>query len=568
LRRFVRPLAALLLAAIAAFAVSACGSSSKSSTSSGGSGGTSSTTSASASGASGGTINMVEGVYPQSLDPGDDYTTQGAEVNWVVYTGLTTYHHSSGVEGGELIPGLATALPKITDGGKTYTIYLRKGLKYSNGAAVKASDFTFAFERAVKIPWGGSGEFMTPVVKGATAYAAGKAKTISGIVTNDTSGKIVIHLTAPYGAFDNVLAEPALGLIPTGSAPFKNDPLHPPPGDGPYMVKNIVEDASYSVVKNPYWKPLPGIPAAHVNINVKVSSNVTSNAEAVLNNTADVFDWADTIPGSLLPQISAKASSRFKLVNLGGSTYYFFLNSKEKPFSSQLAREAVVTGLNEEAYSREGSGTLAPACFFLPPAVAGHPTTSCPYGTPGTGNLAKAKALVKQSGMAGQPVTVWSETRSPRQQWATTFTQYLNSIGFKAKIKVIADTTYFATVGELKLHPQAGFADWNQDFPNPVDFYGVLLDGKAILPTNNENFGEVNDPYINKEVTALGKIPTTQLQKNASAWQKVDEYTAKKAYTAVFGYQKFPFFVSDRMNYAALKMNPIYGWDFLSFELK
>jgi peptide/nickel transport system substrate-binding protein len=568
LRRFVRPLAALLLAAIAAFAVSACGSSSKSSTSSGGSGGTSSTTSASASGASGGTINMVEGVYPQSLDPGDDYTTQGAEVNWVVYTGLTTYHHSSGVEGGELIPGLATALPKITDGGKTYTIYLRKGLKYSNGAAVKASDFTFAFERAVKIPWGGSGEFMTPVVKGATAYAAGKAKTISGIVTNDTSGKIVIHLTAPYGAFDNVLAEPALGLIPTGSAPFKNDPLHPPPGDGPYMVKNIVEDASYSVVKNPYWKPLPGIPAAHVNINVKVSSNVTSNAEAVLNNTADVFDWADTIPGSLLPQISAKASSRFKLVNLGGSTYYFFLNSKEKPFSSQLAREAVVTGLNEEAYSREGSGTLAPACFFLPPAVAGHPTTSCPYGTPGTGNLAKAKALVKQSGMAGQPVTVWSETRSPRQQWATTFTQYLNSIGFKAKIKVIADTTYFATVGELKLHPQAGFADWNQDFPNPVDFYGVLLDGHAILPTNNENFGEVNDPYINKEVTALGKIPTTQLQKNASAWQKVDEYTAKKAYTAVFGYQKFPFFVSDRMNYAALKMNPIYGWDFLSFELK
>jgi peptide/nickel transport system substrate-binding protein len=566
LRRFVRPLAALLLAAIAAFAVSACGSSSKSTTSAAASG--TATSSSTSTGASGGTINMVEGVYPQSLDPGDDYTTQGAEVNWVVYTGLTTYHHASGVEGGELIPGLATALPKITDGGLTYTVYLRKGQVFSNGAPVVASDFTFAFDRAVKIPWGGSGEFMTPVVKGAAAYAAGKAKTISGIVADNKTGKIVIHLTAPYGAFDNVLAEPALGLIPTGSAPFKNDPLHPPPGDGPYMVKNIVEDQSYSVVKNPDYKPIPGIPSAHVNINVKVSANVTSNAEAVLNNTADVFDWGDTIPGSLLPQINAKASDRFKLVNLGGSTYYFFLNSKEKPFNNVLAREAVVTGLNEEAYSREGSGTLAPACFFLPPAVAGHPTTSCPYGTPGTGNLAKAKALVKQSGMAGQPVTVWSETRSPRQQWATTFTQYLNSIGFKAKIKVIADTTYFATVGELKLHPQAGFADWNQDFPNPIDFYGVLLDGHAILPTNNENFGEVNDPYINKQVTSLGKIPTVDLQKNGTAWQKVDEYTAKKAYAAVFGYQKFPFFVSDRMDYGALQMNPIYGWDFTSFELK
>jgi peptide/nickel transport system substrate-binding protein len=561
-KRYVRSVAALVLMAVAAFAISACGSSSSNA------GGSGTSTSASSGGASGGTINMVEGVPPQSLDPGDDYTTQGAEVNWEVYTGLTTYKHQSGVAGGELIPGLATTLPKITNGGKTYTVTLRKGLTFSNGAPVKASDFTFAFERAVKIPWGGSGEFMTPVVVGATAYSTGKAKTITGIQANDTTGKIVIHLTAPYGAFDNVLAEPSLGLIPTGSAPFKNDPLHPPPGDGPYMVKNIVVNQSFDVVKNPKWKPLPGIPAAHVNVDVKVSANVTSNAEAVLNNTADVFDWADTIPGSLLPQIKAKASDRFKLVNLGGSTYYFFLNSREKPFNSQLAREAVVTGLNEEAYSREGSGTLAAACFFLPPAVAGHPTTSCPYGTPGTGNLAKAKALVKQSGMAGQHVTVWSETRAPRQQWAATFTQYLNQIGFKATQKIIADATYFATVGELRLHPQAGFADWNQDFPNPIDFYGVLLDGHSILKTNNENFGEVNDPHIDAEVSALGKIPTSQLQQNATAWQNVDEYVAKKAYVAVFGYQKFPFFVSDRIDYSALKMNPIYGWDFTSFQLK
>ena len=38
-----------------------------------------------------GTINMVQGTAPQSLDPGLDYTTQGSEVNWLVYTGLTTY---------------------------------------------------------------------------------------------------------------------------------------------------------------------------------------------------------------------------------------------------------------------------------------------------------------------------------------------------------------------------------------------------------------------------------------------------------------------------------------------
>jgi len=516
------------------------------------------------------TVQMLMGTAPQSLDPGLDYTTQGAEFNWLVYTGLTSYAHASGTAGAQLIPGLATALPVISNGGKTYTVTLRKGLVFSNGKPVVASDFLYTVERAIKIPWGGSGEFITPVIVGATAYSTGKAKTISGISTNNATGKIVIHLTAPYGPFDNVLAFPSLGLIPSGF-PMKVEPTSPPPGVGPYEVTHIVANASYDVVKNPHWAAMkiPGIPSGYDNIDVKVSSNITANALAVLNNSEDIFDWADTIPGSLLPQIESQAKGRYNLVNLGGSTYYIFMNVTEKPFSSQLAREAVVTGLNQDAMSRLGAGTLEPACFFLPPDVPGHPTAPCPYGTPGLGNLAKAKALVKQSGMAGQAVTVWSEARDPRQEWMTYYTSFLNSIGFKATQKVIADTTYFTTIGESKtLHPQTGFADWNQDFPNPVDFYGVLLDGNAILPTDNENFGQTNDPYVNAQVTKLGATPTTQLSSVAKQWQALDEYVAKKAYVAVFGYQKFPFFASDRINYSKLVIQPIYGWDLSSFQLK
>ncbi len=566
MRTHFRPAATVLLAVIAAVAIGACGSSTSSS---GAKSSSKSSSSAAASGAGGSAVNMVEGTFPQSLDPGMDYTTQGAEINWITYTGLTTYAHVDGLAGTKLIPGLATALPVISDGGKTYTVTLRKGLMFSNGKPVHASDFTYSVERAIKIPWGGSGQFITPVIKGGTAFSTGKAKTISGITTDNATGKIVIHLTAPYGAFVNVLAEPAMAIIPAGT-PFQNQPNSPPPGVGPYKTTNIVPNVSFSSVRNPYWAKMniPGIPAGHVDVNVKTSANVSANALSVLNNTADIFDWADTVPGSLLPQINSQAASRFKLVNLGGSTYYLFLNSQEKPFNNQLAREAVATGLNQDAMNRLGAGTLVPACFFLPPAVAGHPTGSCPYGTPGTGDLAKAKALVKQSGMAGQPVTVWGQTRSPRQEWMTYYTQFLNSIGFKATQKVLADATYFTTIGELKLHPQTGFADWNQDFPNPVDFYGVLLDGHAILPTNNQNFGEVNDPHVNSEITRLGAIPTTQLLKNSSSWQALDEYVAKKAYAGVFGYEKFPEFASTRMNYGAIVFHSVYGWDLTSFQLK
>jgi peptide/nickel transport system substrate-binding protein len=567
-RRFVL---AILLAGVSVVVLSACGSSSSSSsTASTPAGSTStpaSTSTATTTGKSGGTITLVEGTAPDSLDPGMGYTTQAAEADWIAYTGLTTYAHTNGPAGGQVIPGLATTLPTVSSDGKTYTATLRKGLVFSNGQPVKASDFTYTVERAIKIPWGGSGQFIAANIVGGDAYEKGKAKTITGITTDDATGKITIKLNAPYGAFDNVLAFPSLGIIPTGT-PFKNEPNNPPPGVGPYEITNIVPNASFSEVQNPHWASMniPGIPAGHVNVNVKINSNVDANALSVLNNSADVFDWADTIPGSVLPQISSQASDRFskKVMN---STYYIFLNQKTKPFSSQLAREAVVTGLNENAMNRLSAGTLLPACFFLPPGMVGHPSSSCPYGTPGNGDIAKAKQLVQQSGMAGTPVTVWSETRTPRQQWMTYYTQFLNQIGFKATQKVIADATYFTTIGNLKLNPQTGFADWNQDFPNPIDFY-LLLQGTAIQATNNENFGQVNDPHINSVSTQLGATPTSQLSSIASKWQALDEYVAKKADLGVFGYQTFPAFVSDRIDLSSAIFHPLYGWDWSSFQLK
>src|SRR5665213_4636759 len=141
------------------------------------------------------TVTILYGTAPDFLDPQIAYTTQGAEADWVSYTGLYAYAHKNGAAGGVVIPGLATGAPKITNGGKTYTMTLRKGLKYSNGAAVKASDFTYSIERALKLNWGGD-SFYTGNIVGAAAYMSGKAKTISGIATNDATGTVTIHLLA------------------------------------------------------------------------------------------------------------------------------------------------------------------------------------------------------------------------------------------------------------------------------------------------------------------------------------------------------------------------------------
>jgi peptide/nickel transport system substrate-binding protein len=551
-----RILYAVPLAVVAAVALSACGSNSSSSTSSSSGGGTSTKK-----------VTIVFGTPPDSLDPQFSYVSQSAEPDWLVYTGLTTYAHENGQAGGNLIPGLATALPTVSADGKTYTATLRKGLVFSDGTPVKASDFTHTVERAIKLQWGGEGQFLEGNIVGAKQFAGGKAPAISGITADDATGKITIKLLAAYGAFDNVLAFPALGITPS-TAPMKNSPNNPPPGVGPYVIKNIVPNQSYDVVRNPKWAAMsiPGIPAGTVDISAKLSPNVQSNALSVLNNSADAFDVFDAIPGAILQQVQSQAANRYSKVVMN-STYYYFMNTQTKPFSSQLAREAVIVGMDRGAIARLGSGILAPGCFFLPPGMIGHPTQPCPYGDPATPNLAKAQQLVKQSGMAGTPVTVWGEMRHPRREWIDYYTDFLNKIGFKATEKIIADATYFTTIGNLKLNPQTGFADWNQDFPNPIDFY-LLVQSAAIQPTNNQNFGLVKDPKIDTESTQLGATPTSQLSSIASKWQALDLYTAQKAYLGVFGYLTVPVFTSTRIDRTALKISPVYGMDWTSFQVK
>ena len=72
---------------------------------------------------------------------------------------------------------------------------LRSGLTYSDGTPVKASDFTHAIERSIKISWGGS-SFFTGYIAGAGDYGSGKATDISGIVTDDTHRQDHDHAVA------------------------------------------------------------------------------------------------------------------------------------------------------------------------------------------------------------------------------------------------------------------------------------------------------------------------------------------------------------------------------------
>ena len=105
----------------------------------------------SSGGREGGTLKATFSAFPDYMDPALSHTGEGWTATWNTYIPLLTYAHASGKAGSKVIPGLAKAMPEISNGGKTYTLTLRKGLRYSDGTPVKASDFPYTVERVFKL---------------------------------------------------------------------------------------------------------------------------------------------------------------------------------------------------------------------------------------------------------------------------------------------------------------------------------------------------------------------------------------------------------------------------------
>ena len=414
---------------------------------------------------------------------------------------------------------------------------------------MKASDFPYTIERALKLNWGGK-SFFTGYIKGASAYDAGKAKTISGIKADDATGKITITLTKPYGAFLNVLAFPSAG--PRAERDEDVQPLQ-----RPAARRRALRDQGRRPEPLLRRRPQPGLDRQHRPGRARRPRRHQrqDRVQHADRGRAGAQQLGRRLRlGRPDPAVAGRRRSRRRPTTATAqqntiSTFYFFLNTQAKPFNNQLAREAVNYALDRRALNRLNGGNFTPTCWFLPEGLVGHPTAPCPYGDPnGAPDMAKAKQLVQQSGMAGQPVTVWSETRSPRKEFVAYYTDVLNQLGFKAKSKIIADAQYFATIGNRKSEPQTGFADWNQDFPNPSDFY-LLLDANTIQATNNQNFSQVNDPHIQSELKSLNAVPADKLGHGRRALAEARRVRRPEGLHRRLRPAEAPMFFSNRINF-------------------
>lgn len=502
----------------------------------------------------GGTLRLVASGLGSSIDPQNDY-----DQNWdllrMTNDGLLGYRQVGGKAGTELVPDLATEIPKPTDGGKTYAFTVRKGVRFSTGRAVKPSDFTATFEREFKLPGPGT-NFYSGIVGGKACLKTPKTCDLSkGVVADDAAGTVTFHLTAVDPDFLQKLAIPFGYVVPKGTT-AEDIGTEPVPATGPYAIDSYKPDRELTFKRNPEFKQwsAEAQPDGYADrIEFKLGLTLEDQTTQVANGQAD---WMfDQPPADRLNEVATEHPERIH-INPTPQVYYMALNTKVAPFDDLKVRQALNLATDRKALiGIFGGPRLAqPTCQTLPPEFPGY-EPYCPYTKDPAANkwsapdLAKAKQLVDESGTKGTKVAVITTPDSQTKDSSLYFVSLLKDLGYRASLKTLASSVEYSYVQDSGNKPQISLSYWVPDFNAASSFLTVSVgcDGYRPNSTANPNLSMFCDPAIQKQVEqAQAKQPTDPDAANA-IWADVDRATVDQA-------PEVPLYVASKLDFVSERL--------------
>ncbi|HTQ88275.1 MAG TPA: BTAD domain-containing putative transcriptional regulator [Streptosporangiaceae bacterium] len=512
----------------------------------------------------GGTLTVADTFLPDpSEDPPDPAVAYPADGTLTAaYDGLTAFRRSGGVAGLTLVPDLATTLPRPTAGGTTYTFTLRRGIRYSNGNLVRASDFRRGIQR--QLSFGATPDYYKGILGGSACIKhPNRCDLSAGIVTDDAAGRITFRL---------VQADPdflyKLGLLLAVPAPpgTPNHVIHRAPflpGTGPYMISQLRPHKSFTLVRNPYFRQwsYAAQPAGYPSvIRYEQVKSQSAQESAVITGHADLADLEEGDLQSLAIQYPARV-----YFGLKQGTEYASLNTRQPPFTNLKARQAVNYAIDRARimqFFHFASGQATATCQMLPPAFPGH-QGYCPYTT-GAGDgawhgpdMERARRLVRESGTMNLPVTVWSQDDRALKAAGSYLVGLLDDLGYRARLHTVSADNFFGDIYNPGLNIQVSImAGWGADYPAPSTFFGPLLSCQSADEpgTNSARFCDPQvDALASQALAAQAADPAAARR----LWAQADHIVTDQApYVPVYN-RSFAGFVSSRLgNY---QTSPVYG---------
>jgi len=335
----------------------------------------------------GGTMSFYIG-EPAYIDPYNTQESEGTEVEQTLFDSLTRVDP---LDPTKLLPAAADSWSSNADA-TVWTFKLNPKDKFSDGTAVTAKDFVYAWTRIVN---GKTVNTLTGqadpsiisyhlgFVKGFDALAAGDVAVLEGVKAVDDL-TFEVTLTKPFADFAFVVAHPALAPVPQalveGGVDFNGTKVafgDMPVGNGPFKMSEPWKHEQYiKVVRNDnFYGDKPFLDG--------VDFKIYKDTEAAYTDfQAGNLDFSPIGTGQIKAAIEAYGQSENGYtVNPGkqcvlgaeNATYYLICNTEDKIFKNAGVRKAVSLAINRQAICDiVFEGTRDPADNIIPPGIAGY----------------------------------------------------------------------------------------------------------------------------------------------------------------------------------------------------
>lgn len=398
-------------------------------------------------------------------------------------------------DGQTLEPLLAAEMPVISEDGLTYTVTLRKDVKFSTGNPMTAKDVKFSIDADTA----GAGE-------GGWGFVNNAIDTVT-VVDDYTVEFKLKHPWAPFVADLSMFSNAILPADYDGKT--KEEFYQNPIGTGPFMFKEWVKGDHMTVVKNPnYWQP--GLPSLD-SVTWRVMPDANTRKLALRSGeiqAEQITDWSSWQELTTTPGLTATA---FPSTEIG----YISMNADRPPLNDPHVRAAIAYAMDREAIIKAvlyGNGT--PANSIFPKGV--------PFYNPDnpgpTLDLDKAKAEMAASSVPdGFTTTMLIKAGDATQAAIAQILQSeLQPLNITLNIEQLEATAQkarrFATDYDIAI------GGWTMDIPDPDQWTTAALDPK----------GGLKSAYTNYDNPAIVALNTEAQQTNDDAKRKELYYQIQK----------------------------------------
>jgi peptide/nickel transport system substrate-binding protein len=577
---------AFLALALAGAVLAGCGGESSSS------GETGTKPAAPVEGKVGGKLTVLWTDDVDNIDCGISYYQMGYMVCYATQRPLYSWKPEDGTTP---VPDLAESDPQISKDGKTVTVKIRTGVKFSPpvNREVTSKDVKYAVERGFfnTVQNGYAGAYFGDLV-GAKIGAEPGSK-ISGIETPDDQTIVFKLKRGTGGVLAGAMALPLTAPVPEEYAQ-KFDAKQPSlygqnqVATGPYMIENDASGKATGyeagrrihLVRNPNWEKATDYKPAYVDeIDMPQGNDDTTVASRRVVGGSNMLTGDFSPPPAVLASVVKDQKDQLLLFP-GGSTRYVNMNNTVKPFDDINVRKAVVAGFDRNAMRLVRGGELVGdiPTHMIPPGLPGFEEAGGLKG-PGIdfmshpeGDPELAASYFKKAGFASgkyegdDELLMVGTSEGVAEKAAEVAKEQFTKLGFKVRMRLVTQDAMYTRFCNV---PGANVAicpnvSWGKDFADAQTILDPTFNGKNIVPQGNSNWPELDNPEINKAMDEAELI--SDPKERATAWAKIDEMVTEQAPLIAWIWDKQALIESADVNGAVSQFNSM--WDLSWTSLK